>query len=100
MSNRGVRGLRISNILLLMWPLSACRLVKKVYIPLPDPVARKALIRHLLSSQKHGLRVSTDDQESQSVIPFTSVISQPVLYNVRSSITTVALVVICHRTRS
>ncbi|KAI8590344.1 P-loop containing nucleoside triphosphate hydrolase protein [Geranomyces variabilis] len=31
------------------------RLVKRIYIPLPEPATRAALIDHLLTGQKHGL---------------------------------------------
>jgi SpoVK/Ycf46/Vps4 family AAA+-type ATPase len=30
--------------------------VKRVYIPLPDPATRTALVRRLLNAQKHGIK--------------------------------------------
>lgn len=33
------------------------RMPKKIYIPLPDGPARRGLIAHVLSSQKHVLKV-------------------------------------------
>lgn len=32
------------------------RLVKRIYVPLPDYESRLSLVRHLLQSQKHNIR--------------------------------------------
>lgn len=34
------------------------RMARKVYIPLPDPKAREALIKHMLKNQRFNLPVS------------------------------------------
>ena len=43
------------------------RLVKRLYIPLPDPKARGQLIKHLLSDQSHSL----NDEELSKIVELT-----------------------------